>query len=219
MMISRAFKGVWLPRFLYLDPRFSWSEKILLCEIDSLDVSEKGCYASNAYLAAFLGLKNPKTVSNMVSSLIDRGCVAVVWRNGPKRGLRSLIHRDTDGGDKGAPGKTVGDMTAYIIGVVLPTPLIERINRRINSDHADAWLMFAGDRAAGLDKKDRRRVVEKVGYWLTDFDAHSKRGYKSAPTRDIDRADICDNCRGLGGFKMSGTRYVKCDHKGDESDA
>lgn len=92
----RGFKGIWVPRDIYLDARLSRTEKDLLVEIDSLDNDEKGCFASNAYLASFLGLRNSNTVSNMIARLIKRGEIKVLYFDGKNRGLRSLRHRPNE---------------------------------------------------------------------------------------------------------------------------
>jgi hypothetical protein len=44
--MNRDFKGVWIPKDVWLDHNLTWMEKLLLVEIDSLD-AEKGCFASN----------------------------------------------------------------------------------------------------------------------------------------------------------------------------
>lgn len=53
--MTRNFKGIWVPKEIYLDERLNWTEKILLIEIYSLD-NEKGCFASNPYFADFIGV-------------------------------------------------------------------------------------------------------------------------------------------------------------------
>lgn len=89
---DRDFKGVWIPRELYLNKELSWSEKILLVEIDSLDKDpEKGCFASNQYLAEFLGL-SPGRVANMISDLRHRGHIQQLFFDGRNRGIRSSFH-------------------------------------------------------------------------------------------------------------------------------
>ena len=50
--IQRDFKGIWIPKKIYLAEGLSWTEKILLVEVDSLDKG-KGCFASNKYFSEF----------------------------------------------------------------------------------------------------------------------------------------------------------------------
>lgn len=84
---ERSFKGIWIEKELYLAQDLSWTEKILYKEIDSLD-NKKGCFASNAYLAEFLGVKEV-TVSNAISKLKSLGLVKQESFNGRTRILRS----------------------------------------------------------------------------------------------------------------------------------
>ena len=51
---SRDFKGIWIPKEIWLHPDLSIEEKVLLAEIHSLD-GEQGCFASNAYFCQFFG--------------------------------------------------------------------------------------------------------------------------------------------------------------------
>lgn len=89
--MNRDFKGVWIPKDLYLDPDLSWSEKILIIEIDSLDRDdEKGCWKSNADLAAFLQLSEGR-VANMISELRAKGWIRHLWFNGRNRGLSTKL--------------------------------------------------------------------------------------------------------------------------------
>lgn len=68
--LQRDFKGVWISKSIWLSKELSITEKCLLTEINSLD-NDLGCFASNAYLADFLGL-SPSRVSELISSLIKK---------------------------------------------------------------------------------------------------------------------------------------------------
>lgn len=67
---KRSFKGVWIPRDIWLAEDLSMQEKVLLVEIDSLD-NEDGCYATNEYFGRFMGL-SAKHISRLVSSLTKK---------------------------------------------------------------------------------------------------------------------------------------------------
>ena len=43
---NRDFKGIWIPKDIYLSKELNWTDKLLLIEIDSLD-NENHCMASN----------------------------------------------------------------------------------------------------------------------------------------------------------------------------
>ena len=68
-MADRAFRGVWIPREIWLDDRLNALEKFILVEIDSLDSGEDHCWKSNENLAEFCQCSATK-VSNAVSKLI-----------------------------------------------------------------------------------------------------------------------------------------------------
>tara|TARA_R110001592_G_scaffold30305_4_gene108791 strand:- start:912 stop:1664 length:753 start_codon:yes stop_codon:yes gene_type:complete len=88
--MNRDFKGVWIPKEIYLNEHLSLVEKILLVEIDSLDMSEKGCFASNTYFADFIGV-SATTISIGVSKLKDLGYIHQVSFDGRKRILKSNL--------------------------------------------------------------------------------------------------------------------------------
>lgn len=89
-MENRDFKGVWIPREVYLDDRLNALDKIILVEIDSLDNGIDGCYASNKYLADFCQCSTTK-VSNSISKLIKYGYIEAVAFDGRSRILKSRL--------------------------------------------------------------------------------------------------------------------------------
>lgn len=90
-MQNRDFKGVWIPKEVYLDKRLTALDKIILIEIDSLDNGdEKGCFASNEYLAEFCQCSISK-VTKSISKLKELGYIRVIGTDGRKRFLRSCI--------------------------------------------------------------------------------------------------------------------------------
>ena len=88
--IERDFKGVWIPKTVWLDTRLNALEKIILTEIDSLDMSDKGCYASNKYIAEFCQCSETK-VSTAISKLIDYGYLYLQSFDGRQRVLKSRL--------------------------------------------------------------------------------------------------------------------------------
>lgn len=77
MSIPRGFKGVWIPREIWLSKELSLQEKVMIVEIDSLTKNDKGyCYASNKHFAEFFGLSNSR-VSRIISSLLKKDIIEV----------------------------------------------------------------------------------------------------------------------------------------------
>ena len=87
MSENRDFKGVWIPKEVWLNDKLSLVEKCLLVEIDSLDKGEKGCFASNEYLANFFNLSESR-MANIISDLKKRGYLRQIYFDGRQRGLR-----------------------------------------------------------------------------------------------------------------------------------
>ena len=87
MKENRDFKGVWIPKEVWLNKDLSIIEKCLLVEVDSLDNGEKGCFASNEYLATFFNLSESR-MANIISDLKKRGFINQIYFDGRQRGLR-----------------------------------------------------------------------------------------------------------------------------------
>lgn len=90
MQQERDFKGIWISKEIWLDTRLNALEKIILAEIDSLDNEEKGCFASNKYLADFCQCSETK-VSTAISKLIEFGYLYLKKFDGRERILKSRL--------------------------------------------------------------------------------------------------------------------------------
>ena len=88
---NRDFKGVWIPKEIYLNTDLTLTEKILFVEISSLD-NQDGCFASNEYFADFLGV-GITTISKGVKRLIELGLIEIVSFNGRNRVLK-VVNQD-----------------------------------------------------------------------------------------------------------------------------
>lgn len=88
--MNRDFKGVWIPKEIWLDDRLTALDKVIFVEIDSLDDGETGCYASNQYLAEFCQCSVTK-VSNAVAKLTELGYIETASFDGRKRILKSRL--------------------------------------------------------------------------------------------------------------------------------
>lgn len=85
--MERDFKGVWIPKDIWLNKELSILEKCLITEIDSLDNSGKGCFASNKYLSEFIGVSEGRC-ANIISDLKKREFIVQCFFDGRNRGLR-----------------------------------------------------------------------------------------------------------------------------------
>ena len=90
---ERDFKGVWIPKEVWLDTRLTALDKVILTEIDSLDNSERGCYASNKHIAEFCQCSEAK-VSKSISLLIKLGYIYLQHFDGRQRELKSRFTKN-----------------------------------------------------------------------------------------------------------------------------
>lgn len=88
--MNRDFKGIWIPREMWLDNRLSYFEKLLFAEIDSLDCGDEHCFASNAYFAKFF-VCTERTVVSAITKLKNLGMVEVYSFDGRTRRLLSNL--------------------------------------------------------------------------------------------------------------------------------
>ncbi len=84
--MERDFKGIWIPREIWLSDELSLMEKVLFVEIHSLD-NERGCFASNGYFAQFFDV-SPRQIATYVSKLKEKGFVTVKIENHNERTIR-----------------------------------------------------------------------------------------------------------------------------------
>ena len=73
--MNRDFKGVWIPKEVWLNRDLSIMEKLFLVEIDSLDGS-KSCFASNAHFAEFFGISKGRC-TQIIKSLEAKGFLKI----------------------------------------------------------------------------------------------------------------------------------------------
>lgn len=94
IIMQRDFKGIWIQAEIWLDDRLSAIDKIVLMEIDSLDRSEDGCFASNQSLAEFCKCSERK-VSDSISKLTNLGYIRISGFDGRIRHIKSNVKTDS----------------------------------------------------------------------------------------------------------------------------
>lgn len=85
--MDRDFKGVWIPKEIWLNTDLTITEKVLLVEIDSLDKGH-GCFKSNAKIGEFLGTTE-SAVAKMISGLRKKKYIIDLGFDGRKRFIGS----------------------------------------------------------------------------------------------------------------------------------
>lgn len=191
----RDFKGVWIPKEIWLDERLSVLDKAILVEIDSLDSSEEGCYASNKYLADFCKCTETK-VSTSISKLIKLQYLEVVKFDGRKRYLKSRLkffYRQTLKNLK-ADFKNFKDINIVnnkdnnIIRFIKPTleEVKDYCKERNNNVDAQRFIDFYESKGWMIGKN-------KMKDWKASVRTWEKRNKKNTPEwfdKDLDEGDF-----------------------------
>lgn len=86
--MARDFKGIWIPKEIWLAEDLTVMEKLFLVEINSLDNAE-GCWANNRYFADFFSISQSR-VSEIINSLVEKGMIKseIKESSGNRRVLR-----------------------------------------------------------------------------------------------------------------------------------
>ena len=89
--MNRDFKGIWIPKEVWLSDKLTLQEKVFFVEISSLDNAD-GCFANNQYFAEFFGLSKTR-VSLIIKSLIEKGYVTsvLIYKEGTQQILKRVI--------------------------------------------------------------------------------------------------------------------------------
>lgn len=98
--MKRDFKGVWIPKEIWLSTDLKVMEKLILVEIDSLD-NEEGCFASNEHFSKFFSLSKNRC-SEIIKSLEKKGYIAIDYiRQANNKAIEKRVIRcirNIDGG-------------------------------------------------------------------------------------------------------------------------
>lgn len=86
MSENRDFKGVWIPKEIWLNKELTLLEKIIYIEIDSLD-NEDNCIAGNDYFADFCNCSESK-VTKAIKKLQELNMIEVISFDGRHRKIR-----------------------------------------------------------------------------------------------------------------------------------
>ena len=73
-MTKRRFRGVWIPAKLYEASDLTWTQKLLLVEIDSFSKNNLDCFVSNEHLAEHLQISE-SGVEKALRQLVQMGWV------------------------------------------------------------------------------------------------------------------------------------------------
>lgn len=169
---NRDFKGIWIPKQIWLSNDLTLQEKIFLVEIDSLDNCE-GCFARNIYFAKFFGL-SVRRVQTIISSLVNKGYISLelIYKAGTKEVEkrvmkiisplpRSNIH-DPHEGKFQTPRSDVreGHEGIFVDNNTVNNTINNTSNKRVKKH---TYLEFVK-----LTKDEYKKLIERLGQHSTD---------------------------------------------------
>jgi DNA-binding Lrp family transcriptional regulator len=82
-------RGIFITWEFWRDKSTTYSEKVLLLEINNLSMLEHGCVASNRHLAEQMGIKK-EAVSRLINSLVKKGFIETKIKNGSRNFSRQI---------------------------------------------------------------------------------------------------------------------------------
>lgn len=88
--VERDFKGVWIPKEIWLSKELSPMEKFFFIEISSLDC-KKGCFASNAHFSELFGITTQRC-SQIIHSLESKGWIKTELIRKGKQVIKRMIN-------------------------------------------------------------------------------------------------------------------------------
>lgn len=173
---ERDFKGVWIPKQVWLDSRLTALDKVILTEVDSLDQSERGCYASNKHIAEFCQCSETK-VSKSISQLIKYGYLYVQNFDGRQRELKSRVSNfasqpcKKDKADEQKMQESNTDTNTVINTSI--KDIVAYLNSKIGTDYKPTTTKtksaIKARLAEGFTVEDFKTVIDKkCAEWLGD---------------------------------------------------
>lgn len=191
MTNERDFKGVWIPKDIYLNRDLTPTEKFLLVEIDSLSKNGE-CFASNEHFAQFLHISKDR-VSKLLTKLRRMGLIEIVliYKQGSKEIEKRIItplgadnhtprceRLDPLGADTVTPlGVNAYDNNTVINNTINNTINIKKINKK-NSSSAELesefellWAKYPRKigKAKALQSFIKARKSKKYTYETIEF--------------------------------------------------
>ncbi len=182
--MNRDFKGVWIPKDIWLDSNLTWMEKLFLVEIDSLD-NEEGCFASNSYFADFFQLTSGRA-SQIIKSLIDKKYISANYERKDKQIIKRVL-KILKGGSKYIKGgylENAEDNNTLINNTcstpheeklkVIVNPIYIELSRTMYLEHKkhDFGYLHGKNLEATFERwaKDIRLLCEKDGRSVKDIE-------------------------------------------------
>lgn len=177
----RGFKGIWIPSHIWLNESLSIQEIVFLAEIDSLDISEKGCFASNKYFSEFFGLSKNRC-SEIIKSLEEKGTIRVFYeysKENPKqvekriirligksnRGIRNLdrpySEKREDNNTSINNTKTIMSNSDQLLDGKSDKSTKKVSNKQLEEDFSKLWKLYPNKKGKKKAFESYKRAIKK----------------------------------------------------------
>jgi DNA-binding Lrp family transcriptional regulator len=155
--MERKFKGIWIPKNVYLDRTLTWVEKLIFVEINSFHDDDRDCFISNETLAEFFDV-TVRHVQRSLKKLKEGGWIKIV--NDKVDGKRYLIPVVSD---KNVAGSATKMSQFNDINVAKVAPTLNSNNKTVIKSEApqieiEVWPTFNDYWDSGLPKTEKERA-------------------------------------------------------------
>lgn len=184
--MERHFKGIWIPKEVYLNKELSWIEKILFVEIDSLD-GEEGCYASNEYFAEHLQVSKGR-ISKMINKLVKMKYISseLIYKKGTKQIEKRVLKNNLTYSQKRLEGIVENDHRGIVendqdnnkdknntLYINIYSPVIDYLNEKCGTSYKSTTkktqTLIRARQVEGFELEDFKKVIDnKAASWLDD---------------------------------------------------
>jgi hypothetical protein len=163
--MERNFKGIWIPKEVWLSKDLTTIEKLFLVEIDSLD-NKDGCFASNKYFAEFFGISKGRC-TQIIKSLESKMFVNITLIREGKQVVKRLIRvvnklNNPSKYSKQPYLENAQDNNTSISNTERETKFLSLFNERKK-------LKFGKSNFKVLSKTDKNNLKQLLGYSFKDF--------------------------------------------------
>ena len=164
--MEREFKGVWIPKEVWLNSELSLTEKALLAEIDSFTGEGKAFYKSNETIQEEYKVSRP-TISKALKKLEGMGFIKVEFDGRRRKVTYQADRKIFTGRRKEFYGQTVNNLPADRKNSTSINTVKEQVKEHIKEEaivlpwdserFADIWSEWKEDRRERKIKKYTRR--------------------------------------------------------------
>lgn len=161
--MNRDFKGVWIPKEIWLSKELTALEKVIFAEIHSLD-NENHCTAGNEYFAEFCNCSQ-SAVTKTIKHLTDLGLIEVVSFDGRHRQLR-VVNFTTH------PSKIYEADSENLRAINTDNNIVNNTSnnsKELLLDEAESDDTFLGSVSKTKEKPKKKNLYQKCMDMINDF--------------------------------------------------